>query len=57
MITGGCYSMIHPLRVTGFNRLTALSTRNDDCKTASRPFDHTRHGFVLGEGAGSRSVW
>ncbi len=44
--------MIHPLGVTGFNRLTALSTRNDDIATASRPFDRTRDGFVLGEGAG-----
>jgi 3-oxoacyl-[acyl-carrier-protein] synthase II len=43
--------MIHPLGVTGFNRLTALSTRNDTCLTASRPFDRTRDGFVLGEGA------
>ncbi len=52
MITGGTHSMIHPIGVTGFNRLTALSTRNDDCYTASRPFDRTRDGFVLGEGAG-----
>jgi len=52
MISGGCHSMIHPLGVTGFNRLTALSTRNDTCMTASRPFDRTRDGFVLGEGSG-----
>jgi 3-oxoacyl-[acyl-carrier-protein] synthase II len=52
MISGGAHSMIHPLGVTGFNRLTALSTRNDTCATASRPFDRTRDGFVLGEGAG-----
>lgn len=52
MISGGAHSMIHPLGVTGFNRLTALSTRNDSCLTASRPFDRTRDGFVLGEGAG-----
>ncbi|MGB0714304.1 MAG: beta-ketoacyl-[acyl-carrier-protein] synthase family protein [Phycisphaerae bacterium] len=52
MISGGTHSMIHPLGVTGFNRLTALSTRNDSCLTASRPFDRTRDGFVLGEGAG-----
>ncbi|MCZ6815999.1 MAG: beta-ketoacyl-[acyl-carrier-protein] synthase family protein [Planctomycetota bacterium] len=52
MISGGCHSMIHPFGVTGFNRLTALSTRNDTCVTASRPFDRTRDGFVLGEGAG-----
>ncbi len=52
MISGGTHSMIHPLGVTGFNRLTALSTRNDDIRGASRPFDRTRDGFVLGEGAG-----
>ncbi len=52
MISGGAHSMIHPLGVTGFNRLTALSTRNDDPTSASRPFDRTRDGFVLGEGAG-----
>jgi len=52
MLSGGCHSMIHPFGVTGFNRLTALSTRNDDCTSASRPFDRTRDGFVLGEGAG-----
>ncbi len=52
MISGGAHSMIHPLGVTGFNRLTALSTRNDEPTTASRPFDRTRDGFVLGEGAG-----
>jgi 3-oxoacyl-[acyl-carrier-protein] synthase II len=51
MISGGSHSMIHPLGVTGFNRLTALSTRNDELATASRPFDRTRDGFVLGEGA------
>jgi len=52
MITGGAHSMIHPLGVTGFNRLTALSERNDSPATASRPFDATRDGFVIGEGAG-----
>jgi len=52
MIAGGTHSMIHPLGVTGFNRLTALSTRNDTCLTASRPFDRSRDGFVLGEGSG-----
>lgn len=51
MLTGGAHSMIHPLGVTGFNRLTALSVRNDDIETASRPFDISRDGFVLGEGA------
>lgn len=52
MISGGAHSMIHQLGMTGFNRLTALSTRNDDYRTSSRPFDRTRDGFVLGEGAG-----
>jgi 3-oxoacyl-[acyl-carrier-protein] synthase II len=52
MISGGAHSMIHPFGVTGFNRLTALSTANDDPKAASRPFDNSRAGFVLGEGAG-----
>lgn len=50
MIAGGAHSMIHPLGVSGFNRLTALSTRNDSPGTASRPFSATRDGFVLGEG-------
>jgi 3-oxoacyl-[acyl-carrier-protein] synthase II len=52
MLAGGSHSMIHPLGVTGFNRLTALSTRNDAPQKASRPFDLHRDGFVLGEGAG-----
>lgn len=52
MISGGAHSMIHPFGVTGFNRLTALSTANDDPPRASRPFDLHRGGFVLGEGAG-----
>jgi len=52
MLAGGSHSMIHPLGVTGFNRLTALSTRNDDPQRASRPFDLHRDGFVLGEGSG-----
>lgn len=52
MLSGGAHSMIHPFGVTGFNLLTALSTRNDDPTHASRPFDKTRDGFVLGEGAG-----
>ncbi len=50
-ITGGAHSMIHPYGLSGFNRLTALSTRNDEWQSASRPFDMTRDGFVLGEGA------
>jgi 3-oxoacyl-[acyl-carrier-protein] synthase II len=51
MISGGTHSMIHPFGVTGFNLLTALSTRNDEPTRASRPFDRLRDGFVLGEGA------
>jgi 3-oxoacyl-[acyl-carrier-protein] synthase II len=52
MLAGGSHSMITPLGMTGFNRLTALSQRNDSPTTASRPFDLTRDGFVIGEGAG-----
>ncbi len=52
MLSGGTHSMIHPFGVTGFNRLTALSTRNDEPTRASRPFDRDRDGFILGEGAG-----
>lgn len=51
MLSGGTHSMIHPFGVTGFNLLTALSTRNEEPTKASRPFDRTRDGFVLGEGA------
>jgi 3-oxoacyl-[acyl-carrier-protein] synthase II len=52
MISGGAHSMIHPFGVTGFNRLTALSTANEHPDRASRPFDAHRGGFVLGEGSG-----
>jgi 3-oxoacyl-[acyl-carrier-protein] synthase II len=52
MLAGGAHSMIHPLGMTGFNLLTALSRRNDEPQKASRPFDLNRDGFVLGEGAG-----
>jgi 3-oxoacyl-[acyl-carrier-protein] synthase II len=52
MLGGGAHSMIHPFGVTGFNRLTALSTANENPPAASRPFDAQRGGFVLGEGAG-----
>ena len=51
IITGGAHSMIHPYGVTGFIRLTALSSRNDDIPTSSRPFHQTRDGFVVGEGS------
>ncbi len=52
MLSGGAHTMIHPFGVTGFNLLTALSTRNDEPERASRPFDRLRDGFVLGEGGG-----
>jgi len=52
MVCGGAESTITPLAVGGFAAAQALSTRNDDPATASRPFDRDRDGFVLGEGAG-----
>jgi 3-oxoacyl-[acyl-carrier-protein] synthase II len=52
ILAGGSHSMIHPLGMTGFNLLTALSTSNNPPDKASRPFDLGRNGFVLGEGAG-----
>lgn len=51
-ITGGVESTITPMGVSGFTAMKALSTRNDDPKGASRPFDADRTGFVIGEGAG-----
>lgn len=51
-ITGGTESVICPLAVGGFSAMKALSTRNDDPTTASRPFDRDRDGFVISEGAG-----
>jgi len=52
VITGGSEATITPLCMAGFSSMKALSTRNDDPATASRPFDAGRDGFVLGEGAG-----
>ena len=52
MVCGGAESSITPLAVGGFATARALSTRNDDPTTASRPWDKDRDGFVLGEGAG-----
>ncbi len=52
-VTGGAEAGINPAGIGGFNAMHAISTRNDDPKTASRPFDKDRDGFVLGEGAGT----
>ncbi len=52
MVAGGAESTVSPLGVGGFASMRALSTRNDDPTTASRPWDQDRDGFVLGEGAG-----
>jgi len=53
IVTGGAESTIVETSMGGFSSMKALSTRNDDPKTASRPFDGERDGFVLGEGAGT----
>ena len=53
VIAGGTESVVHPLPIAAFAAMQALSKRNDDPATASRPYDITRDGFVLGEGAGS----
>ncbi len=52
MVAGGAEATVSPLGIGGFAAMRALSTRNDDPKTASRPWDKDRDGFVLGEGAG-----
>ena len=52
MVTGGAEAGIAEPSVGGFNSSQALSTRNDEYQTASRPFDNTRDGFVMGEGSG-----
>jgi 3-oxoacyl-[acyl-carrier-protein] synthase II len=53
IITGGSEAAVTIAGMGGFNAMHAMSTRNDDPKTASRPFDANRDGFVLGEGAGA----
>ncbi len=52
MVAGGCEATVSPLGIGGFASARALSTRNEDPATASRPWDKDRDGFVLGEGAG-----
>ncbi|MBM3161249.1 MAG: beta-ketoacyl-ACP synthase II [Bacteroidetes bacterium] len=53
IVTGGSEAAVNQMGMGGFNALKALSTRNEDPQTASRPFDAERDGFVLGEGAGA----
>lgn len=53
IVTGGAEAAVNQPGVGGFNSMQALSTRNDDPKTASRPYDADRDGFVIGEGAGT----
>ena len=52
IITGGAEATVTPMAIGGFANMTALSRRNDSPETASRPFDATRDGFVMGEGSG-----
>jgi 3-oxoacyl-[acyl-carrier-protein] synthase II len=52
MVTGGAESAITPLAIAGFSNMKALSLRNDQPEKASRPFDKTRDGFVMGDGSG-----
>ena len=53
MLAGGTESTITPMTVAGFAAMRAMTTRNDEPETASRPFDATRDGFVIGEGSGA----
>jgi 3-oxoacyl-[acyl-carrier-protein] synthase II len=53
MLAGGTEAAITPLCIAGFSSMRAMSTRNDEPETASRPFDGGRDGFVIGEGAGA----
>jgi 3-oxoacyl-[acyl-carrier-protein] synthase II len=53
MVAGGTEATVTPMTIAGFANMRALSTRNESPETASRPFDATRDGFVLGEGAGT----
>jgi 3-oxoacyl-[acyl-carrier-protein] synthase II len=53
VIAGGAESCVHPITLASFNSMQALSKRNDDPATASRPYDVDRDGFVMGEGAAS----
>ncbi len=52
MLAGGVEGMVHTYGIAGFSAMRALSTRNDEPERASRPFDKTRDGFILGEGCG-----
>ena len=52
MLAGGAEAAVTPITIAGFAAMKAMSTRNDDAEGASRPFDATRDGFVIGEGAG-----
>jgi len=53
VLVGGTEACIHPLTISGFAQMRAMSTRNDEPSRASRPFDKGRDGFVLGEGSGA----
>lgn len=56
MITGGSEAGVNIAAIAGFNSMKAISTRNDDPQTASRPFDLDRDGFVMGEGSGTMVI-